>query len=118
MRNNTSQKELSDTQWIDLLQILKSRFEQNPHRHEGIPWQQVQARLRSNSEKISSLLKMEQTGGEPDVVGKDQTTDEFLFLIVLPKAPKAEEAYATTARGCNPEKIFLRQTTHLKWPQK
>jgi hypothetical protein len=106
MRNNTSGRELSDTQRIDILQILKSRFEKKPHRHEGIAWQQVQTRLESNSEKISSLHEMEQTGGEPDVVGKDQTTDEFLFFDCSAESPKGRRSICYDRDGMQSRKDF------------
>lgn len=64
----------------DLLRTLKDRFEQNINRHKGLDWTKVQARLEANPEKLLSLHKMEETGGEPDVVGHDKKTGEYIFL--------------------------------------
>jgi uncharacterized protein YpuA (DUF1002 family) len=69
-----NKKELSATQRKDLLSVLKARFEKNKHRHKGIEWAKVQARLEAATDKLWSLNEMEQTGGEPDVVGMDKKT--------------------------------------------
>lgn len=71
----------------ELLNILKIRFEENMNRHEGIEWSKVQEKLESNSEKLMSLNEMERTGGEPDVVGLDQTTGEYIFYDCSPESP-------------------------------
>jgi hypothetical protein len=106
MIKNTSEKEFSDNQWIELQQILKSRFEQNPHRHEGIVWHQVQARLESNPGKIPSLLKMEQTGGEPDVVGRDIATGELLFFDCSAESPKGRRSLCYDREGLESRKDY------------
>jgi hypothetical protein len=67
------------TQSEQLLKTLKSRFENNMHRHKGLKWDVVQARLMSNPKKLRSLNEMERTGGEPDFVGYDKKTGEFIF---------------------------------------
>ncbi|MFT9599400.1 DUF4256 domain-containing protein, partial [Mesobacillus sp.] len=71
-------KELSREQQEELLGILKARFEKNMARHEGLEWAEVQAKLDNNIEKLWSLNEMEATGGEPDVVGLDQETGEYI----------------------------------------
>jgi hypothetical protein len=72
----------------DLLSRLKARFEQNPHRHEGLEWAHVHARLEANPEKLWSLYEMERTGGEPDVVAYDATSGEYVFYDCSPETPK------------------------------
>lgn len=69
----------------ELLHVLKARFEQNPHRHRGIAWDEVQARLESNPEALKSLHAMEATGGEPDVIG--QENGRFTFCDCSPESP-------------------------------
>ena len=80
--NNTNwhKKELSPEQYEELLSALKARFEKNMHRHPGLEWAKVQAKLEANPEKLWSLNEMERTGGEPDVVEQDKTTGRIRFL--------------------------------------
>ncbi len=80
-------KKLTVEQLIDLLSTVKTRFEVNPGRHEGIKWADVEVRLKSDTEKLWSLLEMESTGGEPDVVGFDQVTGEYIFIDCSPESP-------------------------------
>ena len=82
------QKELTSEQCADLLKILQARFEDNMKRHKGINWSEVQAKLKSNAEKLRSLHAMENTGGEPDVVGNYTTTGEFVFYDCSAETPK------------------------------
>lgn len=79
--------EVKPEQRQNLFGILKARFENNPGRHNGIDWEKVQTRLEANPEKLWSLLEMERTGGEPDVVGFDQASGEFLFMDCSPESP-------------------------------
>jgi len=72
-------KKLPSNQREELLGTLKVRFEKNMNRHKGLDWAKVKARLEANSEKLWSLNEMERTGGEPDVVGQDKKTDEYVF---------------------------------------
>ncbi|WP_174615121.1 DUF4256 domain-containing protein [Virgibacillus ihumii] len=81
-------KELSSEQREELLQTLKNRFEKNMNRHEGVDWANVQAKLEANDEKLWSLHQMEETGGEPDVVGYDQEKDEYIFYDCSAESPK------------------------------
>lgn len=74
-------------QYEALLKQLKTRFEENMNRHQGIKWAQVQAKLESNSEKLQSLHDMEETEGEPDVVGYDEETGEYLFVNCSAESP-------------------------------
>lgn len=87
--NLTSNKvELDKDQKVELLTILKNRFEKNKHRHSGIEWAKVQAKLESNPDKLWSLNEMEETGGEPDVIGYDDKTNEYLFCDCSAETPK------------------------------
>ena len=71
----------------ELLQVLKARFEKNPHRHKGISWDEVQARLEASPEALKSLRAMEETGGEPDVIGRDGKTSPFTFCDCSKESP-------------------------------
>lgn len=79
---------LSPAQRDALLGALKARFEKYPQRHPGIEWAKVQARLEAQAAKLWSLSEMERTGGEPDVVGQDQQTGEYVFYDCSPESPK------------------------------
>lgn len=80
-------KELSSKQAEELLSVLKSRFEKNRHRHKGIEWINVHAKLISCTEKLWSLNEMEKTGGEPDVTGYERKTNEFIFSDCSAESP-------------------------------
>jgi hypothetical protein len=86
MRND--KKVLSPEQRKELLGALRARFEKNLNRHRGLEWPGVQARLETNAEKLWSLLEMERTGGEPDVVGHDKKTSEYIFYDCSAESPK------------------------------
>lgn len=88
-KSNSSRKVSSADQREELLSALKARFEKNVNRHEGLEWTQVQARLEANPEKLWSLNEMERTGGEPDVVGRDKRTGEYVLYDCSPESPKA-----------------------------
>jgi hypothetical protein len=83
---------LSKKQRVELLKTLKARFEKNMNRHKGLEWAQVQAKLEANSEKLGSLNEMERTGGEPDVVGHDKRTDEYIFYDCAAESPKGRRS--------------------------
>ena len=85
---NSNKKELSPEQREELLTALKARFEKNMNRHKGLEWAKVQAKLEANTEKLWSLNEMERTGGEPDVVGYDDKTDEYIFYDCSAESPK------------------------------
>src|SRR5437667_8461063 len=84
----SNKKELSPKQREELLRTLKTRFEKNLNRHKGLEWAKVQAKLEANPEKLWSLDEMERTGGEPDVVGHDKTTGEYVFYDCSAESPK------------------------------
>lgn len=85
-------KKLSAQQSEELLSILKIRFEKNMKRHEGIAWASVQEKLEANPEKLWSLNEMDITGGEPDVVGYDEKTGEFVFFDCAAESPKGRRS--------------------------
>jgi Protein of unknown function (DUF4256) len=83
-----NKKNLSSTESEALLKVLKTRFEKNRNRHTGLEWANVQARLEASREKLWTLNKMEETGGEPDVVGLDKKTGEYIFYDCSAESPK------------------------------
>lgn len=85
-------KQLSTEQREELLTILKTRFESNMDRHKGLKWTKVQAKLEVNADKLWSLDDMEMTGGEPDVVGYDDKSNEYLFYDCSAESPKGRRS--------------------------
>ncbi len=85
--NSTTNKTLSSTEAIELLGILKTRFEENMNRHEGLLWEDVQVKLQASPEKLWSLKQMEETGGQPDVVDFDEKTGEYTFFDCSKQTP-------------------------------
>ncbi|UFH52704.1 DUF4256 domain-containing protein [Spirosoma sp. KNUC1025] len=84
--------ELSSEQRDKQISLLKARFEKNTNRHQGLEWAAVQARLEANPEKLWSLQEMENTGGEPDVVGQDTRTGEYIFYDCSAETPKGRRS--------------------------
>jgi hypothetical protein len=84
---NSGKKKLSSEKREELLRALKARFEKNMNRHKGLEWTKVQAKLEANTEKLWSLNEMERTGGEPDVVGHDKKTGEYIFYDCSAESP-------------------------------
>ena len=100
------QKELSPEQHKDLLNTLKARFEKNTDRHQGLEWAKVQAKLEARPEKLCLLGEMEKTGGEPDVIGFDEKTGEYIFYDCSAESPKGRRSLcydreALTSRKAN-----------------
>jgi hypothetical protein len=89
----SNKKELLPEQREELLKTLKERFQKNMNRHEGIDWAKVQTKLEANTEKLWSLDDMEVTGGEPDVVGYDEKSDEYIFYDCSAESPKGRRSY-------------------------
>lgn len=87
-----SKKKLSAEQKKDLLNALKTRFEKNMQRHKGLAWATIQTRLEANGDKLWSLYEMERTGGEPDVVGVDKKTSEYIFYDCSEESPKGRRS--------------------------
>jgi hypothetical protein len=84
----SDQKKLSPEQRKGLLRALKARFETNMNRHQGLEWAKVQAKLEAHPEKLWSFSEMERTGGEPDVVGHDKKTGEYIFIDCSAESPE------------------------------
>ena len=84
----SNNKELSPKQREELLKVLQARFQTNMTRHKGLEWAEVEAKLEANAEKLWALNEMEKTGGEPDVVGHDKKTGEYIFYDCSPESPK------------------------------
>lgn len=97
---------LSAEQSADLLDTLKARFEKNKNRHEGVEWAKVQQRLVANPKKLWSLNKMERTGGEPDVVGYDTKTGEYLFYDCSTESPKGRRSLCYDREALDARKEF------------
>jgi hypothetical protein len=92
-RNTSSnKKDLSPERREELLRALKARFEKNMNRHKGLEWDKVQPKLEASAEKLWSLNEMERTGGEPDVVGHDKKTGEFIFYDCSAESPKGRRS--------------------------
>ena len=87
-----SKRELSPEQRQELLAILESRFEQHMNRHPGLEWEKVQSKLEANHGKLWSLAEMERTGGEPDVVGYDEQTAEYIFCDCSAESPQGRRS--------------------------
>jgi hypothetical protein len=87
-----NKKELSKEKRQELLRVLKERFEKNRDRHKGLEWAKIQSKLEANFEKLWSLNEMERTGGEPDVVGQDSQTGEYIFYDCCPESPKGRRS--------------------------
>jgi Protein of unknown function (DUF4256) len=83
---------LSKKEREELLRALKARFEKNMNRHQGLEWAEVQAKLEANIEKLWSLNEMERTGGEPDVVGHDNRTGEYIFYDCSAESPRGRRS--------------------------
>lgn len=87
-----NQQNLSADHREQLLAVLKARFEKNRNRHEGLAWDRVQAKLEAGPDKLWPLHEMERTGGEPDVIGRDETKGEFIFCDCSAESPKGRRS--------------------------
>jgi len=83
---------MKNEQYEELLSLVRARFEKNMNRHKDLEWADIQAKLEANPEKLGSLNEMESTGGEPDVVGQDSQTGEYLFYDCSPESPKGRRS--------------------------
>ena len=107
MKNiNNNKKESSPKQSEELLKTLKTRFEKNMNRHKGIQWAKLQAKLEANARKLWSLGEMERTGGEPDVIGMDKKTGEFIFYDCSEESPKGRRSLCYDREALNSRKEF------------
>jgi hypothetical protein len=99
-----SKKTLSPSQREELLRALEVRFEKHKHRHQGLAWAKVQARLEANPGKLWSLHEMERTGGEPDVVGHDKKTGEAIFYDCSAESPNGRRSVCYDRKGLESRK--------------
>jgi len=106
MSNTKTKKELSSGQQEKLIGILKVRFEKNMNRHKGLEWTKVQAKIKANAEKLWSLNEMERTGGEPDVVGYDKKTGEYIFYDCSAESPEGRRNVCYDREGLDSRKSF------------
>ena len=113
MKSAGTKKELSPEERETLLKALKARFEKNMNRHEGLEWTRVQAKLEANAEKLWSLNEMEKTGGEPDVIGHDQQTGEYIFFDCSPESPKGRTSGCYDREGLESRKEHKPQNTAI-----
>jgi hypothetical protein len=113
MKSAGTKKELSPKEREELLKALKARFEKNMNRHEGLAWAKVQAKLEANAEKLWSLNEMEKTGGEPDVVGHDKKTGEYIFFDCSPETPKGRTSVCYDREGLESRKEHRPKTTAM-----
>ena len=95
---------LSSDERDTLLKILAARFEKNMSRHKGLDWEKVQARLAENPEKLSSLNEMEKTGGEPDVIGHDKKSGEYIFCDCAAETPAGRRSFCYDREALNSRK--------------
>ena len=111
--SSRSKKELSPRQREELLKTLKTRFDKNTSRHKGLEWAKVQARLEAHAEKLWSLNEMERTGGEPDVVGQDKATGEYVFYDCSAETPKGRTSVCYDREGLESRKEHKPKTTAI-----
>lgn len=90
---NANKKELSSGRRSELLTTMKARFEKNMSRHKGLEWAKIQAKLEANPRALWSLSEMERTGGEPDVVGHDKKTGEYVFYDCAAESPSGRRSF-------------------------
>ena len=100
------ENDLSPEQCVELLRVLKARFEKNMNRHKGFEWTKVRAKLEGNSEKMWSLNEMERTGGEPDVVSYDKKTGEYIFYDCSAESPKGRRSICYDREAQDARKSF------------
>lgn len=113
MAKTASKKTLAETERTELLKILKDRFEKNMQRHKGIKWTDVQAKLEANPAKLWSLDQMEVTGGEPDVVGYDKKTGEYIFYDCSAESPKGRRSICYDRAALNARKEHKPKTSAM-----
>jgi hypothetical protein len=104
MSNVKTKKELSLEQREELLRVMQARFEKNINRHKDIEWAKLQAKLEANTEKLWSLNEMERTGGEPDIVGHDKKTGEYIFYDCSAESPEGRRSLCYDREGLESRK--------------
>jgi len=109
----TGKKKLSPEEREGLLRALKSRFEKNMNRHKGLEWAKVLAKLEAKAEKLWSLHEMERTGGEPDVIGHDKKTDEYIFCDCSAESPGGRRSLCYDGEALEARKEFKPENNAL-----
>ena len=107
-------KDIKANQREELLRTLKARFEKNMNRHKGLEWAKVQAKLEANTEKLWSLSEMESTGGEPDVVGQDKKTGEYIFYDCSAETPKGRTSVCYDREALDSRKEHKPKTSAME----
>ncbi len=113
MKGAGTKKELSPKEREELLKALKARFEKNINRHQGLEWPKVQAKLEAHAAKLWSLNEMEKTGGEPDAVGHDQKTGEYIFFDCSPESPEGRTSVCYDREGLDSRKEHKPKNTAM-----
>lgn len=103
---SANKKEISQGECKEFFKILKTRFEKNMNRHKGLDWENVRVKLENNNEKLWSLNEMEITGGEPDVVGYDNLTNEYIFYDCSVETPKGRRNLCYDREALNSRKQY------------
>ena len=99
MKHTQTTKQLSAAKREELVGLLKARFEKNIDRHKGLEWEKVKAKLETGTEKLWSLSEMERTGGEPDLVGHDDNTNEYIFFDCSAESPSGRRSVCYDREG-------------------
>jgi hypothetical protein len=113
MKAAKSSKTLSPQERDELLETLKTRFEKNPKRHAGIEWAEVKAKLEAAPAKLWSLGEMEKTGGEPDVIGQDKKTGEYVFVDCAAQSPAGRHSICYDREGLESRKEHKPRTSAI-----
>ena len=112
-RDKSNSHELSPEQRKELLRTLKARFDKNMNRHKGLEWADVQAKVEASTEKLWSLNEMEGTGGEPDVVGYDKKTGEYIFYDCSDESPRGRRSVCYDREALDSRKEFKPEDTAM-----
>lgn len=110
---NTDKKELPPIEAEDLFTLLRDRFEENMNRHKDLKWTDVQKKLEANTDKLWSLNRMEQTGGEPDVLVVDKDSGEYLFFDCSPESPDGRRSVCYDREGLESRKAHKPDNTAI-----
>ena len=110
---STKKNDLTTEQRATLFDTFETRFKKNMARHAGLEWAKVKARLEANAEKLWSLAEMERTGGEPDVVGHDRKTGEYIFFDCAPESPKGRTSLCYDREALDSRKQFKPKNSAL-----
>lgn len=113
MKGTKREKKLSAEKGDELLQVLKTRFEENRVRHRGVDWTEVEARLKAGPGKLWTLGEMERTGGEPDVVGCDKKTGEYVFFDCAAESPRGRRSVCYDREGLESRKAHKPQNNAI-----